>query len=314
MRTLLATVLLASTATATAADTGDLWEVSTRMEMAGMQMPGQSQQVCAPKGAQGPEAMGAGEDGCRMRDVSRSAGRFAFHVDCPNGSGDGEMTYDGDDAYTMRMTMTAEGQQVTMVSAGRRIGGCDAGVADRQVDTIAAGAQAQAAGALQQGCAYAVESLMPPQLATYQCDDSHRARLCERFGTRDGFLAVAPRQPVGNPLMDGATLPEVARFCGVDAAALRARLCDAAAAADDLEFIGGQCPSLATPIVQRECAGRSFTSPPAEKYRDFCNDYARTTMMAQPGTGSPAAPPAGAPAAGSAIEEAGRRLKGLFGR
>ena len=304
MRLTLAAVLLAAASAAFAqAEPGDLWDVTTSMEMPGMKLPTQSQRVCVPRGAEGPDAMGAGDARCTMSDVKRSPGKFSFRVQCPDGSGTGEMNYQGKDRYTSRMTMTADGQTMTMVSSGARVGDCDASTVKKQVAAI----EAQAAAGMAQMCGSAVETLLPANLTAYQCEPRYKTDLCARAGTKAGFQTVASRQPAGNPVLDSGTLPEVAKFCGIDADATRTRLCTEAGKAEDLDFIGAQCPALAAPIAQRECAGRSFSSPPAEKYRSFCSEYARELMQG----GAPGAQP---PTPTDAIKEGAKRLKGLFGR
>jgi hypothetical protein len=117
--------------------------------------------------------------------------------------------------------------------------------------------------------------------------------------------------------VDSGTLPEVAKYCAVQAEPLRERLCNEANTADDLDFLGAQCPALAQPLAQRECAGRGFTTPPAEKYREFCSNYAREMMDGGAGAaaenGAPATPTA-KPSADDVLKEGAKRLKGLFGR
>lgn len=301
---------LAAGAASAATEPGNLWELTTSMEMGAMKMPGQKQQVCAPVNAEGPEAMAASDNECEMTDITRSPGRFTFAVACPDGSGTGEMTYQGRDSYTSKMTMTTNGQTMTMVTNGKRVGSCDASAVKKQMAAI----EAQAAAGMEQACASSVETLMPANLTNYNCDAKYRQQLCDRVATKGGFAAVAGRQPSGNAMLDSGTLAGVGTFCGVDPESLRARLCTEAGQSEDLEFIGGNCPALAQPIAQRECAGRTFTSPPAEKYRAFCSTYAAGMMggaPAQPGAEGAPAPAATKPA--DLMKEGAKRLKGLFG-
>jgi len=315
MRSPLVVLVLAVLASSAGAEEpGNLWEVTTSMEGAGMKMPGQTQQVCAPANAEGPEAMSGDDNRCQMTDVQRSPGRFSYKVQCPDGSGTGEMTYQGRDSYTQVMTMTMDGETMKMSTQGRRIGSCDASKVKKQI----AGIQAQAAAGMAQACGSVLEQMVPAQLQSLECDAKYKTQLCERFGTKAGFSLVASRQPMGNSMMDSGTLPEVAKFCGVQAEPLRERLCNDASKAGDLDFIGGQCPALAQPIAQRECAGRGFTTPPAEKYRDFCSNYARAMMDGGSGdaaaSATPPETPAAEPSTDDVLKEGAKRLKGLFGR
>jgi hypothetical protein len=312
MRSPAAALVLAFLASSIGAqEPGNLWEVTMSMEGGGMKMPGQTQQVCAPVNAEGPEAMSGADDRCQMTDIRRSPGRFTYKVQCPDGSGTGEMTYQGKDSYTQVMTMTMDGETMKMSTQGKRIGSCDASKVKKQMAAI----EAQGAAAMAEACAAAPEQMLPAQLQNMSCDPKYKKQLCDRFGTPDGYRMAASRQPMGEPMLDSGTLPEVAKYCGVQAEQVRERLCNDAGKTDDLDFIGAQCPALAQPIAQRECAGRGFTTPPAEKYRDFCSNYASELMDGGSGDAAadPAAP-AAKPTADDVLKEGAKRLKGLFGR
>lgn len=317
MRSIAMTWILLAAGAAGAAEPGNLWQVETTMEMPGMKMPAQSHQVCAPVNAEGPEAMSREDDECKMSNVRQSAGKFSWDVTCPQGSGSGEMVYQGRDAYTSTMTMTAEGRTMKMVTHGKRLGTCDASQMKKEV----AAAQAQANQGMAQACASMVDTLMPGNLQTYQCAPKYKTELCTKFQTKAGFSEVASRQPTGQPMLDSGTLPEVSRFCGVDGEAMRKKLCIEASRSQDLDFLGKSCPGERQAIAQRECAGRSFSSPPAERYRDFCSHYARAEMQgageggAAPSGGASGASGAGTPVGdpGQAVQEGAKKLKGLLG-
>ena len=164
-----------------AQEPGNLWEVTTSMEAAGMNMPGRTQQVCTPANAEGPEAMSGNDDRCQMSDIRRSPGKFSYKVKCPDGSGTGEMTYQGKDSYTSVMTMTTGGDTMKMSSKGKRVGSCDASKVKKQVAAI----EAQGNAALAQACAGVPEQMLPAQLAALNCDAKYKKQLCERFGTKD---------------------------------------------------------------------------------------------------------------------------------
>lgn len=310
MRTSIAVfAVLVISGVAQAAEPGNLWQVDTSMEMAGMKMPGRNQQVCTPVAAEGPEAMAGGDSECTMSNVQRSAGKFSYDVTCPQGSGSGEMIYQGRDSYTMTMNMTSDGQTMKMVTHGKRLGDCDASVVKKQV----AAAQAQATAGMAQACNSMVDSLMPGNLETYQCEAKYKDQLCRKFQTKEGFGTVAARPTTGQAALDAGTLPEVARACGVDATALRTRFCSEASRSEDLEFLGANCPAQAQVVAQRECAGRSFSSPAAPKYQGFCGTYARAMMQGGAGgdEASGAAPATSPPT--EAIQEGAKRLKGMLG-
>lgn len=298
-----------------AAEPGDLWDTTIEIKGGGMSLPARKQQICTPRGVEGPEAMSAEDNRCQMTDIQRSPGRFSYKVSCPDGSGTGEMIYQGKDSYTSTMTMTTQGQTMTMKTQGKRVGDCDASAQKKQF----AAAQAQAASAMAQTCAAAVESLNPQMLDPamgLNCDAKYKQQLCNKFGTPAGFDVVADRSASAASMPAGlsiGTLNEVGAFCGTDVADLQAKLCKTAESKEDLTFIGKHCPVIAAPIAQRECAGRNFTSPPAEKYREFCYAYARDVMQGE-GDAAAAAEGAAAPSAKDLVKQGTQRLKGLFGR
>ena len=77
--------------------------------------------------------MSGSDNRCQMTDIQRSPGKFSYKVQCPDGSGTGEMTYQGKDSYTQVMTMTMDGETMKMSTQGKRIGSCDASKVKKQV-------------------------------------------------------------------------------------------------------------------------------------------------------------------------------------
>ena len=320
------TLLLIVSPALSEGEPGTLWETTTTMQAGGMQMPGRTQQVCAPKAAEGPQTMASNDNRCEIYDVQKSAGHFSYKMKCPDGSGSGEMTYQGRDSYTSKMTMTAGGQTMNMETKAHRVGDCDASKLKKQV----AAAQAQQKASFEQVCASTVSNVAPGMLDPakgFSCDAKYKKQLCNKFSTAEGYSLVAARKSSGVPELDTDSLPQVAKFCAVDAEAVRARLCTEADKTQNLDFIAGNCPAIAQPLAQRECAGRGGTGwAPAEMYRTFCSTYAGKMARAskpgapasgaqEPGAQPDASPePPATPTAGDTIKEGAKKLKGLFGR
>ncbi len=290
---------------AQAPEPGALWQSQTTMEMSGMKMPGQKSEFCVPLNAEGPEAMSADDNQCTVSNVRRSPGRFSYNISCPEGTGTGEMVYQGRDAYTQKMTMTADGETMSMVTTAKRTGTCDAGKVKRQV----AQAEAQGREATAKVCESMATGLLPSRLKDLNCPAQYKKQLCDRFNARPGFDNVAARSGSGDPQIDADNLAGVAGYCGVSADTLRTRLCREAMGKEDLNFVGRNCPTDAQAIAQRECAGRGITSPPAEKYREFCSNFARDMMTG----GASGEVPAAKPKPVDAVKEGAKKLKGLFG-
>jgi len=111
----------------------ELWEISTKMEMAGMPMamPAQVNRVCVGKDRKDKdEHLVPKQSNCRMVDSKRSGSKFTYKMECTGNDPMtmiGEMTF-GNNAYDgqMRMTMTKTNDTMNMAVSGRRVGDCTA--------------------------------------------------------------------------------------------------------------------------------------------------------------------------------------------
>jgi uncharacterized protein DUF3617 len=124
---------IAATPAAQAQGTDDLYEVTVKMEMAGMpmQMPAMTQRSCVKKGGSDAESV-PHQDNCKVTDAKRTGNKVTFAMVCTGRdamTGKGEITYAGD-AYngTIRLRGKMEGQdmEMTQAIAGRRVGACTA--------------------------------------------------------------------------------------------------------------------------------------------------------------------------------------------
>jgi len=118
---------------ASAQGSDDQYDVTVKMEMAGMPMamPPVSQRLCVKKGAKDEDFVPRQEN-CRVSDTTRTGSRVTFKIAC---TGSNAMTGAGDftfvaDGYNgqMRMRGKMEGHDVDMTQtiAARRVGGCTA--------------------------------------------------------------------------------------------------------------------------------------------------------------------------------------------
>ena len=316
-------------ARAAPAEVGDLWEDTMEMNLPGMPARPQVHQRCSARNADAVPTGNQDNGNCTTSDVKRTPTSMAWKVSCPGTVGSGEMVYEGRDRYRGTMTVTSEGQTMTMKMSGRRLGESDAAEARRKLDATrqqVAASQQQANEAMAATCKGAVDSMLPRLLGAdspYGCAPAHKAEFCKRLQTPAGYSTVAARGTSNQPGLHGGDLAESAAFCGIDAVQTRNRLCTAAEQQESLDMLASSCIAhgYGKPIIVRECAGRDFTSPPAPRYTSFCSTVARQGLM-QPEAGSrsrrTAAAPAAAPVAATpqdAAVEAGKQLlKGLFGR
>ena len=128
-----AACVLASAQIAFAQGSDDHYEVTVKMEMAGMPMtmPPMTQRLCVKKGAK-DEDLVPRQENCRVTDTARTGSRLTFKIICigPNpttGTGDFTMAADSYNGQ-IRMKGKMEGQDVDMTQAiaARRIGACTA--------------------------------------------------------------------------------------------------------------------------------------------------------------------------------------------
>ena len=113
---------------------GDLYEVTVRMEMAGMpmQMPAMTHRNCVKKGGSDADLV-PHQDNCTVTDAKRTGNRLTFAIACTGRDamkGTGDFTFAGD-GYTGQIRLAGkmenEDVQVTQAIAGRRVGACTPG-------------------------------------------------------------------------------------------------------------------------------------------------------------------------------------------
>src|SRR6266545_4083253 len=80
---------------------GDLWETSSQMSMPGMPMamPARTSKVCSAKDWKEPPG---GQKNCKNTNMQVNGNKLTWDVACtgPTMTGHGEITRDGDNAYT----------------------------------------------------------------------------------------------------------------------------------------------------------------------------------------------------------------------
>jgi len=124
-----ALILLLVLSPALAADPpGVLWETTSQMAMAGMptQMPAQTQKVCSPKTWTKPPP--GGDKSCVASDYKMVGSKATWKMQCSGQmpmQGTGEINFEGPDAYTGVVQATAQGMNMTIKLAGKKVGTCD---------------------------------------------------------------------------------------------------------------------------------------------------------------------------------------------
>jgi len=107
---------------------GEMWQQTISMEMAGMNMPPRTMQVCVPHGRADealskPHGPGMG-DNCSVQDAKREGSKFSAKFICTGKQamqGTVESIVEGDHAKTT-MTMAMSGQTMTMHTESQKLG------------------------------------------------------------------------------------------------------------------------------------------------------------------------------------------------
>ncbi len=92
-----------------------------------MEMPAQTTKVCAAKVWTKPPAGDNPQQKCTRTDYAITGNKVTWTESCesPPMTGTGEITRQGDDAYTGSIKYVSEQGNMTIKLTGRKIGGCD---------------------------------------------------------------------------------------------------------------------------------------------------------------------------------------------
>jgi hypothetical protein len=256
----------------------ELWEVTTRAEIAGMpmQMPAQTSQLCLRKDrSQKPESHVPNDDKCKTTSVQTVGNRVTFTVEC---SGEEPMTGRGDITSTptsyegkMEMKSTRRGQAMEMKQAfsGRKVGACT-----DQSEKVVAAAAADSQAATAKACADGLEGLYAPMFYGQgaMCG-AQQQQFSDRVATiaRDGAMYRATHKKVGAQVLGDA-------FTATrqDRAAARKLACASAVSGADWSFVGsGECDDDVRQYGPRHCGDRSRSPEPV--FFPLCSRYVALT-------------------------------------
>lgn len=108
---------------------GDLWQVTSKMSMEGlpMELPAQTSQVCAARVWTRPPAGENPQQKCKRTEYVVTQNKVTWTETCtsPPMTGKGEITRQGNDAYTGFIRYESEQGNMTINLTGRKLGGCD---------------------------------------------------------------------------------------------------------------------------------------------------------------------------------------------
>lgn len=322
-------ILAASCCVATAAHAqgpDELWEITNKMEMAGMpSMPARTDKVCKPKGDRDPSKLGEKDKNsdCRMVDSKQSGNRSTWKIVCTRPepmTGTGDMTHTGDKFDgTIKMTGKMDGESFTMtqVLSGRKVGSCKYEDPSKKAEQI----QAQSQAMIDKECDKQIEGLEPAMIVGAEGMPAE-SMMCKHrkadFCARAGKIGQQMRDPAGfsDANRKYPHWRDAMQRCGTDPDTVSGPVCKAAVDKKNWNFVAGHCPAEGRALAQKQCAGMDYTAIMSSEYREVCQKYAGELGKAKVGTGkteaAPAAPKSDKDKAMEAVKEGGNKLKKLL--
>lgn len=287
------------------AGTGSRFRVTSKMEMAGFSMPGQTNEVCGPKNGNA-QSLVPKQDNCRVENYRASGNKVTYNMVCTGKdatTGRGEFEMLGPDAYRGKMVANVEGETMTMSFEGRRIGDCNYATESPQAKVNAM---------LGKSCG---EILVAPaqQLvamshmfagANAMCAAKEPAYCSKVTPLANDLKFLREQQQVEDlQVKQGLNQPGYSQWdafaaCGLPRATVTAKACAKAESVGDLDFIGALCPdriarvcasadankypdfvidhcgARADALAKQHCTSRAFTAGFEGPYSAFCNRYA----------------------------------------
>ena len=129
-----ASIILMTAISISCADSGPnmkegLWEITTKMQMQGIEMPPVAHTQCITKNDLVPQGSQQPGQECEITDVKKSGNTVTWTMKCTGQGGNvigaGEITYSGDSFKgTMAITMPQANMEMTSQLSGKRIGKC----------------------------------------------------------------------------------------------------------------------------------------------------------------------------------------------
>jgi hypothetical protein len=332
-----AAMLLAVPLAALAQNTGELWEISTQMNIPGMPagMGGQTQRVCQGDDPERRAASDKDQKDCKVTDKKQTATRTTITMQCKQGTMTIDQQYNAARTeFKSNIKMNSKDGEFTMSSTGRKVGACNVQQANRERDEKIEGIKQQHAAAMAAGaaaqkqhaetqikqCAAAVDNMQWNGLGMYgQCYKKADAN-CK--SSMDASNQMSPeiakscnarvvefckRYQTQEGFLKAKGDENAAQMCGVTTASIKEAQCPKAAQSESLAFLGSYCPVEAKPIAQQHCAGRDYTSKMGGKYARFCEAYLANADFEKPR-------PTTTDQVKQGVSKGLDKLKGLFSR
>jgi len=300
----------------------EMWNMTTRMEMAGMQMPASSVQVCMKKGEQRAENLHQDKN-CKVTEQRVVGNKMTWKIVCTGKdamTGTGEMTRTADSMDGRMRMKTGDGDEMSIVYTGKRAGGCNAqthqdpqmAAMQKQVATMQAQGDAQVAQMCKEGVEKFSTDLFERQ--GMPCL-ARKGEYCEHVKKTNQSMRspAAYRAAMQKQGMDRGGWERAAQFCSVQTAPIAAAACKSGVSARDWEFVAEYCPAETQKLADEHCAGREYTVAMRSDYQAICARYAGKFAQPSRAAAKPAAAPTASDAVKDGVKEGARALKRLFG-
>jgi hypothetical protein len=298
-----AAAALALPLSALAQSTGELWEITSQMNIPGMPagMGGQTQRVCQGDDPERRAASDKDQKDCKVTDKKQTATRTTITMQCKQGTMTVDQQYNAARTeFKGSIKMTSKDGDFNMNTTGRKVGACNVQQAAKERDEKIAGMKKQHAAAMAAGaaaqkqytetqikqCATALDNMQWSGFGVYsQCYKKSDAN-CKT--SMDASNQMSPeiakscnarvaefckRYQTQEGFLKAKADENAAQMCGVTTASVKAAQCPKAAQSESLAFLGSYCPVEAKPLAQQHCAGRDYTSKMGGKYGQFCQAY-----------------------------------------
>jgi hypothetical protein len=299
---------------------GVRWKMSSKVTAMGMSMPPQTFEVCAP--ASSKEAPMPLDKNCEILSRQSSGDTESAKFRCTGKDameGTVEIKHVGPDHYHSKTHMkSADGEMEGETDAQKLPGTCDAGAIKRKVDAMVAQTGAMTAKLCHDGAAAPTVGMFTGSAPTCT-DPAAKKTFCSTVQGYRAFkeLSFMSRHATDSSQAASQGLEAVAATCGFGVEAVRSKLCAAAESKGEWSFLATECPTLADPIGKRECVGRGYTSPVADKYRTFCTEWSGAQASndgdsAKGPDGKPADKKSAADKSKEALKKGKDKLKDLF--
>lgn len=334
----LGAALLALPLLAAAQNSGELWEISTQMNIPGMPagMGAQTQRVCQGDDPERRAASDKDQKDCKVTDKKQTATRTTITMTCKQGTVTVDQQYNAARTeFKGSMKMNSKDGEFVMNTTGRKVGACNVQQANREREekigamkkqaeagmAASAAAQKQAEDTQIKQCAEAVDKMQIGGLGMYgQCHAKKGDANCKSI--LDSMNQTSPavaksctarvaefckRYQTQDGFLRAKADENAAQMCGVTTASIKEAQCPKAAQGGSLLFLGTYCPVEAKPIAQEHCAGRDYTSKLGGKYGAFCQAYLANADFEKPR-------PTATDQVKQGVSKGIDKLKGLFGR